>query len=506
MIQKDKSTFFVPDTAKQKEILTNKFSGLVEKFDDEFFKLSSNDNISVDNLYEILPYEKYQLTPNKILKINHKNDSIVEDLLETLETEQFILLLGAYGSGKTHISKKILSILYENSKVYYIKAFRLKEPEVDRMINYINKNENAPVYIIIDALDDIHFHEKDVKFDYLELLKKLTSTLINNLNIKVIVNSRDFFKDNYDDIREWFYIDLEYKYIPLYRIQYLEKTNHKKFVDNWLLKYTKLKNSNKEILNSSKIKSISSELLDATTIPLFLNLLAQLYYETDVKYKDLDIYKVYDYIIDKTINGKLDEEGKLGANVFRTSKTRYDNILKTIAAKIYTSAFDEAFELNKFKSEFNTNEHNYCVLKQQIFTNNVSCKTENESKDIDEEKFRINILNSYFFVETEKYCKFKDDNILFFLTSKIIVDLLTKLSKEEGKDEQIAIIREIGSYYLHPIFIDNTEGILRNYSKTNEKEIDTIYSALYSLIHNGLIININSVNTYLTFDYPCVLG
>lgn len=74
MIQKDKSTFFVPDTAKQKEILTNKFSGLVEKFDDEFFKLSSNDNISVDNLYEILPYEKYELTPNKILKINHKND------------------------------------------------------------------------------------------------------------------------------------------------------------------------------------------------------------------------------------------------------------------------------------------------------------------------------------------------------------------------------------------------------------------------------------------------
>ena len=479
------------------------------------FELDSDksiEDIFMIDIYLLKAYGKDLDPPNDIYQNYMSKDTFINGIVDILNRQRFLSIIGGYGSGKTTLSKVLYKYLYEKYEVKSIGAYKLLEMirnnEFAKFKNYLNMRKIE--YLFLDALDDIDFkmdiNGKKINF-FDEVMQKLLEFLKENAALKVLINSRAL-KSEVNNSE----LDL---YLAIYYFENFNKnagqfifinTSPIKDRQEWLLKFFNNKEQTSLFLNSLKMKD--RKLPNSLSNPLMLYITYRAYIG-NVDNKD---YNYVEKIIDDTIKGKFKLEKGSGAYGLQYKMDKYQKLVYAICYEILKKSETDAYDINY--DENDTTEFEISILKKD----NLFCKFEDLSEST---KHMISELKTGDFITDDNYflnCYFwkidmktdmvfmKDTNVLFYLAAqkqaKIIVEFLENNCKYESCEKFYKHLRELDFCGFNYRVIDYLLDYFKSNKETHKSIIDSmeyVIEVLHSKNISDKLINKKIAFFYLLF-------
>lgn len=279
--------------------------------------------------------------------------------------------------------------------------------------------------VVFDGFDELNFLNKGKKEAIPLILANILWLKDFTSNIRVLINSREVGKRNNThaiaEIFESFYekIRSDIGEDPLViKIGYFENNQIDCFLNNW-------NEINKDKINvglsSQKLRNVKT-LKAACRNPLLLmwiNITAQEKGWEEVK----NFYSIYESFIDNTIKGKFNSTHR----GIKEIREEYKLFLQFIAKEISYYHKDKLFKRRKIY-DFNIDDEDvYAVETPTLNIDSIIEKTIDKKKleEISEDKLKENLLMCYFLDFKDNKWRFKDNNIVYFLLSEILMNELT---------------------------------------------------------------------------------
>lgn len=458
--------------------------------ENDFFRMYPNSSFCVEDLFIEPNYKVYRLIngESKLASINTVN---IEDTCKKIMNEQKILLImGPYGSGKTFISKYLLSKIKDGFPIY-IQAHRLPtrinqvftRPAIDYLINRYKK-----LYVFLDSCESYFISNQNE----LGEIQRLTTYYPD---LRFVINMRKPTGIELSELLELVYMFLgEISYVTL---SYFDKRQ----VNQWLSLYeSRAKELNQCVcVTIDDVNRANKYLKSSCYNPLMMAMMA----EPESPYKiekNSGWYVLFNDFVQKTIKGKFSRE-KMANKFIQFKLSEYKNFVYDLAIEILRQSNNDIVINENDEDSFvlDPNERIYSA-KQDVVDNSIKKNLNIEILN----QTRIQYLNCYFFEYEESVSRwrFKDNNILFFLCADKICKDLRGLAKIFCTEETTKFIECFKSFImnydgvpLHPVTIDF---ILDSFTNSNDR--DTLIALIKNLIDNNHIINFRKDKSFC-LDY-----
>ncbi len=476
------------------QTLKNEFNGtrqIIEKDlrhdlsdPEDFFKLYPSSAYSIEDLFIEPIYHVFESEENRKEMIdNNKTSKIEETCKNILEEQKLLLLMGPYGSGKTVLSKHLISKISDGLCIY-IQANRLPNDLNGLFTNEAIEtltNSYKKVYIFLDACENYFI----VNANGWEIIQSRISKFTN---LRFVINMRKPNSVVLSDLLET--INIYFEKIKYIELSYFEKDQ----VKQWLALYHNQSVTMNRKIHVTDDDIIQNKYLQSTCYnPLMLAMMAEPDSSYDLK-KDSGWYNLFEDFVRKTIRGKFYKDKNRDSFLLKLTKEYrdfvYELAIETLKQPQLKFSYEEE-NLDLFILD--SNEENYPV-EQKLIDEKL---TKNLKQEIEKQK-RIQYLNCFFF-EYEEFSgewRFRDNNILYFLCADKIynnlIDLITFCKKgDSGKlvEKFKGFIREFDSITIHPVILDFLLDAIRNArNESGYNERDYI-ELIKKLIDENLIIN-----------------
>jgi tRNA A37 threonylcarbamoyladenosine biosynthesis protein TsaE len=410
------------------------------------------EDVFMTDIYSLDAYDRHSTLHDNI---NQNKEPFINEVVDILNQQRFLSIIGGYGSGKTILSK----FLYKHLSKYKVKAISahelynvIKNDEFTKFKNYLKNHEIE--YLFLDEMDDIDFKEdingKKLNF-FEETMQELWRFLKENAILKVLINSRNL-KSSLDDISLYLAIQFfdnskknvdKFIFINTSPIKSINK-------QKWLLKFfddNKEHDNKKEDEDKKKervqyflnsLKNTDRKLPNSLSNPLMLYIIFKTYTE-DTNNKNYDYVRK---IIDDTIRGKFISERGSGSLALKDNIRAYKELVYTICYGILEKSESDAYDViydEKDGTEFgisNLKKDNlFCKIKDfSEFTRDMISVLNKENNFIVKENY---FLNCYFWkIDMKEDIVFmKDTNILFYLAAQKQKPLIENFLKNEHEYE-----------------------------------------------------------------------
>ena len=414
----------------------------------KFFSLYPLLDISVNELYIEPIYKIIKVVDHINFDEESYNDRFIERTKDIIDRYRLLFLFGAYGSGKTILSKKLLFEIKDGFSLF-IEASSLPASllsiELREAINSLICT-HGKLYIFIDSCEDALINGNQ------ELMRTMQKYLNSYKEIHFIINLRKPDGVQYSEI--YHSINHIFHDIPIVQLSYFRKEQIKK----WIQTFCDTANEHKQqfSLSYEDIKNTNKNLRTSCENPLILLMMA--ISSIDISDIKQNWYKLFDDFVGSTIGGKFRLEER--DNSFLTKREIPPNeyrefveemaftILKNNKIKLNVKEFENNdFYLDPNNNSYSLNNKDAKKIIQASFGNNVK------------EKEYIQYLNCYFFEYRNDSWKFKDNNMLFFLCASKYCKMLHKLIENYRNgislDKQMyEIVNFFNGIQLHPVIIE----------------------------------------------------
>ena len=456
----------------------------------DFFKLYPSSAYCIEDLFIEPIYHVLQLEDEQSTIFNINKSNIEETCNNILEDQRILLLMGPYGSGKTVLSKHLISHISDGLSIY-IHANKLPKNLNDMFPNQainILIERHKKLYIFLDACENYFIaNPNEWEIIYRRISKFPNLRFVINMRKPSAVKLPSLFTDICYFFDEMKYIELAYF--------------DKRLVSQWLALY-----SNQSLLLNRKthvtINDINqNKYLQSTCYnPLMLAMMAEPENSYNLS-KNNGWYYLFNDFVKKTIRGKFDKDKGKNQILVGIAK-EYKNFVYELAIETLKQP-QLKITYDKENQDFfvlDSNEENYSV-EQTIID---QLLTDNLKKQIIEQN-RIQFLNCFFF-EYEEFSekwRFRDNNILYFLCADKIFNQLNNLIKiyNMGDSKELVgkyndFLKDFGNIQIHPVIID----FILDAIIESKKEKDYV-ELIKKIIDENLIINFpNDKSFYLDYN------
>ena len=282
----------------------------------------------------------YRCASEEIVEKVRKIDNL-EEIMNLASEQRFLLITGAYGSGKTTLIKalhkkyslcgvlvytfearELVDIVDEVSPVHFINFFE----------SLISKEETV---VFIDAVDDLNIpNAKNSENSYLNFFLQNMYECIEQLkNIVFIISSRlySYAREGDDSLITETCCYLAPTNLTNMRVIYSEEFDPIE-VTQWIESYP-FENIDNAI-SKTEIKDKNGKIVSALSNPLFLYIFMKKYEETLQVQTEEGYYYYYEHFIDQTVKGKYIQEARLGAAVIGRHTRKYRQLLQQVSFDI----------------------------------------------------------------------------------------------------------------------------------------------------------------------------
>lgn len=423
----------------------------------------------------------YRCGPADIQENLSKVNSL-EEIMSLASEQRFLLIAGAYGSGKTTLIKAlhkkyslcdVLAFTFEARDLIDIVDESSSCRFIDFFGSLVGKDETV---VLIDAVDDLNIpSEKDSETSCLNFFLRNMYECIEQINnIVFIISSRLYFHAREDNnlITEICYCMAPQKLTNM-RVIYSEEFISTE-VAQWIESYPFEKKDN--AISKTKIKEKNGKIVSALSNPLFLYIFMKKYAETLQIRSEEGYYYYYEHFIDQTIKGKYFQEARLGAAVIVKQTKKYRQLLQQISFDIlnhYSEQISSVIEKEKRfsiepllaeslqKYRFSLSLSDFSEITKAIYT-------EMQSEEID----KANFINCYFLRMVREQIFFTDANILFILAAERIYNQLWEVISRNHlfslidfqKIDAIDFYPQVLDYILFKIRSDGRADIFMEYA------------------------------------------
>ena len=470
--------------------------------------------IKLDEIFIEPNYKRIKYCDEKVIELPKTND-IIFDSLDILNRTKFLFILGAFGTGKTILTKSIQhNLISKGEKTVYFRCSDIGSIiDYFQFYNLINnlKPDASNLYCFFDGYDELNLLNKD-RYELIGTFLKNLIQLSKEHDIYVIVNSRNIPK-NENEV--YLSVSMQFEELRNSSIEYLtlfEFTNDQ--ITSYLDAFSNAMGKRKmeERLYIKDIKKLHKNLKEACYNPLFLFCLNSAFYERgNYRYKEL--YDIYESFVHKTISGKFSDDTNPDNPAIHEIKAKYKYFLRRLSSEILIRNRHIDFDREQiYELYLDRNDKSYYIDNNRISDEIQKIATEILSDDIrnniSKSRLRENVLSCYFLDWNEHSWRLKDNNLLFFLVAEGYYDKLYSVLKEyiaHLKSTDRTPFESEAEFYdklydsfiyektipLHPLTLEFLFQKIDNL-ETNEKEC--LWGFIKSLIDNEGILKINEVN------------
>ncbi len=476
--------------------LFKKGIGLIDstRKENHFLCIETPYNIGVSEIY---------IDPNYTIELVNDNTNFIpqEDFMSNIVTifqkQRILFIEGAYGCGKTVLSKRIQQKYLTNGyDTIYINSIDLNNYEyINGRELYNNFKERVirgiKTLIIFDGVDELNLLSKEKGF-YMQNFTANISLLIKEYqNIYILINTRN------NILTEKICNQLlknATRHYAIIKINGFRNDEINKFLDKW----KNLSNANNNFnLTCKKLRSAKT-LNHACENPLMLMWIC-----ITVQKKSWEevqnFYSVYESFIEHTIKGKF--------NSFHSGieeiVSQYRIFLQYIAKEIALIYSKDLFKRRSIY-EFNiSDEPSYEVDVNINIDELINKIIDSETlSNLSRPKLKENLLICYFLERTNNKWKFKDNNIIYFFLAEIFLNelrtLLDKYNKyTKGGANDVGLIYNAYSEFKNNIAIINQislDYILLRLKSQNEIEFrNEIFKMIKYLFERKILFNIDEM-------------
>ncbi len=409
----------------------------------------------------------------------------LEEIMDLASKQRFILITGAYGSGKTTLIKALhKKYILCNVLVFTFEACELIDivNEVSS-VHFINFFESligeSETVVLIDAVDDLNIpNAKNSENSYLTFFLKNMYECIEQLpNIVFIISSRLYsyaYEEDNNLITEMCYCLVPTRLTNLTNMQFIYSKEFTPLeITEWIDCYPFQEKKNRII--KTEIKEKNGKIISALSNPLFLYIFMNKYAETLQVQTEVGYYYYYEHFIDQTIKGKYIREEQSGANVIANHVREYRHLLQQVAFDIlnhYSKKISSIIEKEKiFVNEpllaEELQNYKFSLSLTEFSETTRAIYTEIRSEKIDQ----ANFINCYFLRMLQEQIFFTDANILFILAAERIYNQLREVIKQNHtfslldfqKIDVIDFYPQILDYILFKIRNDERVELFKTY-------------------------------------------
>jgi len=469
-------------------------------------------DIDIDEIFIQPNYKLYRHNLEEPIELS-KTDSVIKDALRILKEIKFLLILGAFGTGKTVLSKKIQKQLIKDG----FRTIFLQCSDVSLISDYCQfynliahlKPNNAPLYCFFDGYDELNLLSKD-KLEIIGSFLKNLIQLSKAHDIFVIMNSRNIHKQEED---VYLSIGLQFEELKNQNIEYVvleEYLNNQ--ISDYLDAYSNAmaKRKKEHRLYLPDIKNLHKNLKAACYNPLFLYCLESAFYEKGAE-QFTELYDIYDIFVQKTIFGKFSDDKNPENPSIKEIRNKYKYFLRKLASETLIRNRKVEFDKEQiYEFYLDKNDKSYYLENSKISHEIQDIATEILSddiiKNISKERLRENVLSCYFLDCNEYNWRIKDNNLLFFLVAEGYYEKLSITLKnyinyaksnvsEENESEFYTQLYDSFKFEqkipLHPLSI---EFLFQKIDKLSKERKEYLWSFIRTLIDKKEILNISEAN------------
>jgi len=452
------------------------------------------EEVFIDPSYSVLTFDGRTNT-----KIDYSRE-VIDKCKELLNDTPILLITGAYGSGKTLISKCLQKKLQKDGiDTVFVKANDLLGyAGFNGLSNAIIARQNLGLHQVLffDAFDELSAIEDRGISKKIELLYTHLVETAFRLGLQMVINYRTLEnEDMAAQIKmpcEVIMQKFQKQQLSIIRLHYYTTDQ----VERWISKFAFWMECNgiKQQLHISDIESVNKNFKKACHNPLLLYIVNQDFYSQSFESAVVsNMYDLYKKFVESTAKGKFSQESIRGNQTILIIAEQYIDFLKEIAFQIAVDS-DEFTVYYSDPNEWflDRNSESYSVSKERV-----SAHVSNFLKDIHPLLANIHLnedeklLNCYFFEQREGTWKFRDNNILFFFLAEKIHDALQESAalSDKGKsiEDQFAVVSSLAHIPLHPVII---EILLNKIKGADSKSIQNFSFFLHELIIRGIIFNL----------------
>ena len=481
-----------PSSKADNDIANSFLSKDICRYDPQFeSKLYKESNLTVSDLFipPIYSLSRLSIDGEEPLPLSN---SVIDDCKRILQDSGLLLIKGPFGSGKTILTKALISRFRKDGlTVVCFKASQLKKEFFSDSRDGIEKclqlyNE---LYIFIDSCE-VLLTDSDFTKEVSQLLD------VFGTKIHFIINYRSIQRNKDDQIIEDF-ICLQSP--AVLNLSYFNNTS----IQRWLEKFNNTRIAScQPVITYNDILIINKNLKTSCKNPLILYMVSS---NDNAKKHVLNKnwYTVFHEFIKKTIRGKYESEMDLNPlfEKYRLNQGEYFEFLANVAGLInrgsnsvylINQSTDDDYYLdnNEIRYSINASEIEHCVPDR--ITKGIGNR--NTSWMIPEAL--VQTLNCYFFEVNETYCRFKDNNILFYFKaynySRALKEAVSIYDHGFGSYENCLkrLSSATSGMIIHPVEIEFILDFIRDSKIKGSQMKDEVCEMIYSLISNGFILNI----------------
>ena len=456
-----------------------------------FLKIFPHSEFSIEDLFIEPDFSVSLLNNEQTAKTTSLfSDDIVECCKDILKRHNLLFICGPYGSGKTFLSKYLLSKLTDGYSLY---IYANKLPcQSDFSIIFSHEairyllERHKKLYVFFDSFESYANDERDAA---IETFYQLTQRY---QGLRFIVNMRKP-EGVYLDI--FAAIEITFGSLEFIELQYFSQ----KKVQQWVTLYSLAAESYKmkACFTYDEISKANKNLKTSCSNPLLLVMMAESQ-DPMIISNNQGWFNLFDGFIQKTIKGKFQLENKIN-HLLQGNTAKYKEFIYEIASKIFEYS-QQPLDLKQYNDPDFILDPNtkYYSIKQEEVRQSIR-----DILNIDaDDKLLIQYLSCYFFefeCSTNRW-KFKDNNVLFFLCASKICTLLfsvldTFLNNKPIENSTKRLISSFKNFPLHPVVI---EFILDKIINSNKKE--DICALIKDLLNQNVVINIPQKDSFI-IDY-----
>lgn len=406
----------------------------------------------------------------------------LEEIMNLALEQRFLLIAGAYGSGKTTLIKA----LHKKYKMCDILVFVFEARELADIVDEVSSARFIDFFeslsgkdetvVLIDAVDDLNIpNEKNSENSYLNFFLQNMYECIEQVdNIVFIISSRLYSNVREGDdnlITETCYF-LAPKNLSNMRVVYSGKFAPAE-VAQWIESYPFEEIGN--AISKTEIKEKNGKIVSALSNPLFLYIFMKKYAETLQIQTEEGYYYYYEHFIDQTIKGKYLQEALLGARVIGRHAEKYRQLLQQVSFDILNHYSEQISSVIEKEKRFSIEplladelqRYRFSLSLTDFSETTKAIYTEMQSEEIDQ----ANFINCYFLRMVREQIFFTDANILFILAAERIYDQLWRVIKlkhlfslsDFRKIDAIDFYPQVLDYILFKIRSDKRVDIFKKY-------------------------------------------
>lgn len=426
------------------------------------------DNVFLPSIYSFHSVD-ISLKKEKIcLKNTDNRETLMKNILEILNSQRLLLIVGDYGSGKTVLLKAVHKMINEmNNTVSFTSLCQYMFP-------YIQNNDKKRVfffwdslraegrkrYIFLDSLDDLNLPSENGKNNCLDTcMDWIVEYLTKRPDCSFIVTSRNYVQINHGkketiqrDMAENYYIRFDMEQFAFIKTRELKSEE----IATWIEEYSKLYKVN---ISKTGVKERFKRIINSLKNPLFLFIFMESCIQNGI-HDNKQYYCYYQEFIEQTIEGKYYFETYNAAYVLQEEKfvRQYQELLEYIAFDILQNnnkdineLGDELWEKEVLLGERLSNR-NYYLRMSQFST--VTANKLNQMWENHQELKDANLLNCYFIAKEGDLLFFRDVNILFLLASNRIYKNLWEIIEKNNDGFKLDDLGEIQMIDFYPQLLD----------------------------------------------------